>query len=98
MEAREPFVEYVAQPQVLNISVLQKGIVDVLKNFAKMNLIRINPEEAETEMHAAYQSITPEKFTVKEKMTALKSLVGIVHSENPNLAEKLAKEERLARQ
>jgi hypothetical protein len=45
-----------------------------------------------------FQNITPENFTVKERMSALENLVGIVHSENPNLAEKFAKEERLARQ
>ncbi|MCL2283107.1 MAG: DUF2281 domain-containing protein [Fibromonadales bacterium] len=49
MEAKEPFVEYVAQPQVLNISILKKGIIEVLENFAKMNLIRINQEEPNAE-------------------------------------------------
>jgi hypothetical protein len=44
------------------------------------------------------QNIIPENFTVKERMSALENLVGIVHSENLNLAEKFAKEERLARQ
>jgi len=44
------------------------------------------------------QNIIPENFTVKERMSALENLVGIVHYENPNLAEKFAKEERLARQ
>ncbi len=44
------------------------------------------------------QSIIPENFTVKERMSALEDLIGIVHSENPNLAEKFAKEERLTRQ
>jgi hypothetical protein len=44
------------------------------------------------------QNITPENFTVKERMSALESLVGIIHSENPIFAEELAKEERLARQ
>ena len=44
------------------------------------------------------QNIIPENFTVKERMSALESLVGIVHSENPDLAEEFAKEERLARQ
>jgi len=48
--------------------------------------------------HEEIQNITPENFTIKEKMSALENLVGIVHSENPNLAEKLAKEERLSRQ
>jgi hypothetical protein len=44
------------------------------------------------------KNITPESFSVKERMAALENLVGIVHYENPAIAEKLAKEERLARQ
>jgi|GEM_PF-3998701 len=69
MEAREPFVEYVAQPQVLNISVLQKGIVDVLKNFAKMNLIRINQEEVE-EASTKHRSVIPETMLMSENSLA----------------------------
>ena len=42
--------------------------------------------------------ITPESFSAEERMSALENLIGIAHSENPNFAEKLAKEERLARQ
>jgi len=98
MQAKEPVVDYVAKPPMLTISVLKNGVMDILQNFAKMNLIRINQEEAEIETRTAYHNITPENFTVKERMSALKNLVGIVHYENPNLAEKLAKEERLARQ
>lgn len=45
-----------------------------------------------------FQDIIPESFSVEERMSVLNDLVGIVHSENPNFAEKLAKEERLARQ
>ena len=44
------------------------------------------------------KSIKPENFSVSERMSALESLVGIVHSETPMLAEKYAKEERLAKQ
>jgi len=42
MQAKEPFVEYVANPQVLSISILKNEMMDILQNFAKMNLIRIN--------------------------------------------------------
>ena len=45
-----------------------------------------------------FQNITPESFSAEERMSALENLVGIAHSENPSFAEKLAKEERLARQ
>jgi len=44
------------------------------------------------------ESVKLENFSVSERMQALERLVGIVHSENPMLAEKYAKEERLARQ
>ncbi|GBU24383.1 hypothetical protein R83H12_01013 [Fibrobacteria bacterium R8-3-H12] len=44
------------------------------------------------------RSIKPENFSVSERMSALESLVGIVHSKTPMLAEKYAKEERLAKQ
>jgi len=43
-------------------------------------------------------AITPEGFSVSERMSALESLVGIARSENPMFAEDYAKEERLARQ
>ena len=43
-------------------------------------------------------AITPESFSVSERMSALESLVGIARSENPMFAEDYAKEERLARQ
>jgi len=44
MQAKEPFVEYVANPQVLSISVLKNEVMEILQNFAKMNLIRINDD------------------------------------------------------
>jgi len=43
-------------------------------------------------------SITPANFSVSERVSALESLVGVVHSETPMFAEDYAKEERLARQ
>jgi len=43
-------------------------------------------------------SITPESFSIPERVSALESLVGIAHSENPMFAEDYAKEERLAKQ
>ncbi|MCL2283948.1 MAG: hypothetical protein FWC26_11595 [Fibromonadales bacterium] len=42
MQLKEPFVEYVTEPPVLSISVLKNGVMDILRNFAKMDLIRIN--------------------------------------------------------
>jgi len=42
MQAKEPLVEYVANPQVLSISILKNEMIEILRNFAKMNLIRIN--------------------------------------------------------
>jgi hypothetical protein len=42
-------------------------------------------------------TITPESFSISERVSALESLVGIVHSENPMFAEDYAKEERLAK-
>jgi hypothetical protein len=44
------------------------------------------------------KNIMPKSFSVKERMSILENLVGIVHHENPDDAEKIAKEERLARQ
>jgi hypothetical protein len=44
------------------------------------------------------KNIKLENFSVSERMSALESLVGIVHSETPMLAEKYAKKERLAKQ
>jgi hypothetical protein len=44
------------------------------------------------------KNIKPENFSVPERMSALESLVGIAHSQTPMLAEKYAKEERLAKQ
>ena len=49
MQAKEPFVDYVANPRMLTISVLKNGIMDVLENFAKMNLIRITENEIDAE-------------------------------------------------
>jgi len=45
-----------------------------------------------------FMTITPEQFSVSERMSALENLVGIAHSETPMFAENYAKEERLARQ
>jgi len=45
-----------------------------------------------------FKDIKPEDFSASEKMSALRSLVGIVHSETPMLAEEIAKAERLAKQ
>ena len=45
MQAKEPFIGYVAEPSVLTISVLQNGVMDILQNFAKLNLIRINKSQ-----------------------------------------------------
>ncbi|MDR1812616.1 MAG: hypothetical protein LBQ87_07300 [Candidatus Fibromonas sp.] len=45
MQAKEPFIGYVAEPPVLTISVLQNGVMDILQNFAKLNLIRINKSQ-----------------------------------------------------
>ena len=44
MQAKEPLVEYVANPQVLSISILKNEVMEILQNFAKMNLIRINDD------------------------------------------------------
>jgi len=43
-------------------------------------------------------NITPESFSISERVSALENLVGIAHSENPMFAEDYAKEERLAKQ
>jgi len=45
MQAKEPSIGYVAEPPVLTISVLQNGVMDILQNFAKLNLIRINKNQ-----------------------------------------------------
>jgi hypothetical protein len=42
MQAKEPFVNYAVEPQVLTIEVLQNGVMEILQNFAKLNLININ--------------------------------------------------------
>ena len=70
MQAKEPVVDYVAKPPMLTISVLKNGVMDILQNFAKMNLIRINQEETEAEIYAAYKNITPETMLLSEKSLA----------------------------
>jgi hypothetical protein len=40
-------IAYLAEPQVLTIKVLQNGVMEILQNFAKLNLISISKKQDE---------------------------------------------------
>ena len=68
------------------------------QEYNKFFLSEFALETMESEQKEEIKSIKPENFSVSERMSALESLVGIVHSENSMFTEKYAKEERLAKQ
>jgi hypothetical protein len=93
-------LSYAAMPIALDVDILQNGAMNILRELANLKLININYKNKSNlkDSEKDMQCIEPENFTLKERMSALENLIGIIHSENPNIAERLAKEERLARQ